>query len=102
MWIYRREIQCRIFAGSGLAKCMKGYRDLKIANNLLSFETMALSERNNTMILAQAVRRSEAKKEILKSANLRIKPDKQGKHIKTHKNFRSEKVNLPIQIRKAL
>jgi tetratricopeptide (TPR) repeat protein len=76
-----------IFAGVGLTKVMKSYRELKRANNLLTFEAMAISERNKSLIKLEAGRRAQARKEILQRGNLKIQPDKQGKHLIDHKNY---------------
>jgi hypothetical protein len=76
-----------IFAGVGLTKVMKSYRELKRANNLLTFEAMAISERNKSLIQLEAARRAQARKEILQCGNLKIQPDKQGKHLIDHKNY---------------
>ncbi len=66
---------------------MKVYRDLKKANNLLTFEAMSISETNKSLVKIEAARRAQARKEILKRGNLKIQPDKQGKHIIDHKNY---------------
>lgn len=76
-----------IFAGAGVAKCMSAYRNLKKANNLLTFETAALSERNKTLIISESKQRAQNRKDILQSSNLKIQWDKQGKHIESHRNF---------------
>jgi hypothetical protein len=76
-----------IFAGVGLTKAMKSYRELKRANNLLTFEAMAISKRNQSLIQLEAVRKSQARQAILRHSNLKIQPDKQGKHIIGHKNY---------------
>ncbi len=76
-----------IFASAGTTKAVKVFQDLKRANNLLTFEAMALSKRNKAHIAAEAVKRAEARKRILKSSNLKIQMDKQGKHIVGHKNY---------------
>ena len=75
-----------IFTGVGLTKAMAAYRDLKRANNLLTFETMALSKRNQEFLKAEATTRAQARKASLKS-NLTIKPDDQGKHLVGHRNY---------------
>ncbi len=76
-----------IFAGAGISKMTELSCKLKKANNLLTLEAMAISERNNTLIKLEAVSRAQARKEILKRANLTIEWDKQGKHILGHKNY---------------
>ncbi|MBS0619889.1 MAG: hypothetical protein JSS61_00310 [Verrucomicrobia bacterium] len=76
-----------IFSGVGLTKAMKAYRQLKKANNLLTFEAMAISERNRSIIRLEAIRRGQARREVLRHANLKIQWDKQGKHIVDHNNY---------------
>lgn len=78
-----------IFAGSGLLKCMKMYRDLRKANNLLTLDALALSEKNKKAITLKAFERSAQRKKLLQHANLKIEWDKQGKHIVGHKNFQT-------------
>ena len=76
-----------IFAGAGFTKIMKSYRELKRANNLLTFEAMAISERNKSIIKLVAAEKAQARKEILTHANLKIQSDKQGKHLVDHRNY---------------
>jgi hypothetical protein len=76
-----------IFAGVGVTKVMKSYRDLKRANNLMTFEAMAISERNKALIQLEAARRAQTRREVLQRGNLKIQPDKQGKHIAGHRNY---------------
>jgi hypothetical protein len=67
-----------IFAGKGLAKAMRVFRDLKRANNLMTYEAMAISKRNQALLKADAAKRVKTRKEILKTANLTVQADKQG------------------------
>lgn len=76
-----------ILAGAGLMKGMKIYRELKTANNMLTLEAMAISQRNAQMIKLEAVKRAQIRNEILNSGNLKIQWDKQGKHIQNHRNY---------------
>ena len=76
-----------IFAGVGLTKGMQLYRNLKRANNVLTFEAMRISETNRKLIPLEAIKKAEARQQGLKSNNLKILWDKQGKHIENHKNF---------------
>lgn len=76
-----------IFAGIGLTKAMNSYRQLKRANNILTFEAMALSERNKSILKIEALKKSQIRQELLQSANLQIQWDKQGKHIINHRNY---------------
>lgn len=80
-----------IFAGSSLAKGIKVYQDLKRANNLLTFEMMALSERNRAALKFEAARRVQARKTILEQANLEIHWGKQNKHIENHIHYEANK-----------
>lgn len=80
-----------IFAGAGITKVMKSYRELKRANNLLTFEAMSISERNKSLIKLEAAKRAQIRKEILEHGNLTIQFDKQGKHLVGHKNYISAK-----------
>ena len=61
-----------IFAGTSLVKGVKVYRELKRANNLLTLETLALSERHKAFIKAESARKTIARKTILQNANLKI------------------------------
>lgn len=76
-----------IFATMGATKAVKAFQDLKRANNLMTFEAQAISKRNKASIAAEATKRAETRKQILKSANLKIQMDKQGKHIIGHRNY---------------
>lgn len=76
-----------IFSGAALTKGVKTYRNLKRANNLLTFEMAALSERNRFYLKEQVELKKERRKQILKSANLTIQQDKQGKHLIGHPNY---------------
>jgi tetratricopeptide (TPR) repeat protein len=76
-----------IFAGSSLSKGIAYYKQLKRANNLLLYESMALNKEVKEIIKIEALKRADARKSILKSSNLKIQWDKQGKHIEGHRNF---------------
>lgn len=76
-----------LFAGVGLTKGMKLYRELKKANQLLTFEALATSERNRKVITLEAFRRAQARRSVLANGNLKIQWDKQGKHLEGHRNF---------------
>ncbi|MDR2540009.1 MAG: hypothetical protein LBC45_05425 [Chlamydiales bacterium] len=80
-----------IFAGVGLVKGMKVYRELKKANTLLTLEALATSEKNKILIALEAAKRAQTRKKILQHAKINIQWDKQGKHIQTHKNFQKNK-----------
>jgi tetratricopeptide (TPR) repeat protein len=80
-----------IFAGAGLVKGVKIYKDLKRANNLLTFETLALSQRHEAFIKVESARKLVARKDVLKNANLEVEFDKQTKHIFKNKNFQPGK-----------
>lgn len=85
-----------IFAGVGVTKGMKVYRDLKRANNLLTFEAMSLNNANKKLLELEAIKKAKARKEILKYSNLEIDFDKQGRHIKEYKNFDKYRSELTI------
>lgn len=78
-----------IFIAGGVAKGMKAFRELKRANDLLTFEAMAISERNRALIKLEAATRAQRRQDILKKGNLKIQQDKQGKHIVGHGNYQS-------------
>jgi tetratricopeptide (TPR) repeat protein len=74
-----------IFVGAGVAKGMRALRDLRKANNLLTFEIMALNDRNKAAILGQA-----AEMRALRStyfSKIEIEMGKQAKHLPGRKNF---------------
>ncbi|MFI5334354.1 MAG: polymorphic toxin type 50 domain-containing protein, partial [Chlamydiales bacterium] len=83
-----------IFGSLGITKAVKAYQALKRANNLLIFEALAMSERNRATIAVEATKRAAARQQVLKSANLKIQIDKQGKHIVGHKNYKADKSQL--------
>ena len=80
-----------IFAGVGLTKGMKLYRELKKANTILTFEALVTSEKNKTLIALESAKRAQTRKSVLTNANLKIQWDKQGKHIQAHKNFQTNR-----------
>ncbi|NNM43502.1 MAG: hypothetical protein HKM07_04090 [Chlamydiae bacterium] len=73
-----------IFGGGAAIKGIKAFRDLKRANNLLNFESMALSQRNKALMISRA---KETRKLVLEKANFNIKWGNQGKHIIGHNSF---------------
>lgn len=84
-----------VFASAGVASGVKVYKNLKKANDLLTFEAMALSKANKVAIEIEAAKKAHLRKEMLTSTNLKIQWDKQGKHIPGHKNYNS-KMNKSI------
>lgn len=86
-----------IFAGSTLAKGIKAYRELKKANNLLTFEAMAISERNKSLIKLEALKKAQIRKDLFQNANLKIQWDKQGKHVQGHKNFQLSRMRSILE-----
>ncbi len=76
-----------IFLGGTLVKGVQAVRALKQANNILTFEAMAASEKNASLIKLEAARRAQARTETLQHANLKVQWDKQGKHLEGHRNF---------------
>lgn len=80
-----------LFAGAGLVKCMKEYRDLKRANALLTLEACAISEPNAAKILQESQKRWELREQVCKNGTLKIEWDKQGKHIEGHRNYQEDR-----------
>lgn len=76
-----------LFSGAGVLKCMKSYRDLQRANNLLTLQACTASEANAAAIMQEATKRWQLREAVCKNANLKIQADKQGKHIAGHKNY---------------
>lgn len=76
-----------IFAGAGITKVMKAYRELKMADRMLTFEAMAKSETNKSLLKLEAAARAKTRKEVLQHGNLKVLPDRQGKHLVNHKNY---------------
>ena len=79
-----------IFSGAAFLKGVKAYRNLKRANNLLTFEMAAASERNRLCLKELVQVKKERRRQILKSSNLTIQPGKQGKHLIGHTHYRPE------------
>jgi len=71
-------------------KALNSYRNLKKANEILTLEKMALKQ-NKEIIVARTSEYAKARKSVLQNANLKINWDKQGKHIKDHRNFECKK-----------
>jgi len=69
-----------IYAGGGAIKFLKGYKNLHAANRLLASEMRLLQAGEMTLLRSISTTRQR----ILKSANLEIQWDKQGKHIEGH------------------
>lgn len=80
-----------IFASAGVIKGMQFFRQLKRANSLLNLQAAALSERNRSLIVAEAAKRAKARQEVFRSANLKIQWGKQGKHVEGHNSYTSLK-----------
>ena len=80
-----------IFGGAGAVKGVKAFRDLKRANSLLNFETIALGQRNKALVISKA---KETRKLVLKKANLQVKSRKQENHIRGSKYFIEGKSEL--------
>jgi hypothetical protein len=76
-----------IFATAGCTKGMQCYRRLREANNLLTLEAMAISERNRKVIKYAAEQKAEVRQALLQCDNLKVQWDKQGKHIVGHRNY---------------
>lgn len=76
-----------IFIGSGSVKAIQLYRNLRRANALMTLETVAVSPKLAQEVLEQAVKQEKIREEILKSGNLKIRWDRQGKHIPSKHNY---------------
>ncbi len=74
-----------IFAGVGVAKGMKLYRNLKKANNMLTFEALA-SSHNTQQVLEEAGKRWALREEVLRNGKLKINWNKQNKHVSSKMN----------------
>ena len=88
-----------IFAGIGITKGIKAYRELKRANSLLNFDAMTMSAKNRLWMKEEATRRAVTRKEVFKNATMHLEVSKQGKHIPGHINFDPKK-NRSIFIHK--
>lgn len=80
-----------VFSGAGLSKATTLYNRLKRMNNLLVFESMVLKKESKRFIKLEALKKAEARKKVLKSSNLNIEWDKQGKHLVHHRNYEKTK-----------
>ncbi len=76
-----------IFIGSGSIKILQAYRNLKRANALMNLESIANSQSLAKEITTLSATEWSKRKEVFQNGNLKIQWDKQGKHIKGHKNF---------------
>jgi tetratricopeptide (TPR) repeat protein len=78
-----------IFLTRGSATMVKRYRDLKRANQVMTLEALA-SQTEGRHVLREATEYSIRRGQTLKSANLKIQWDKQGKHLEGHRNYDPE------------
>ena len=88
-----------IFIGVGSVKAITLYRNLRKANALMTLETVAASPQLAKEVLELSVKEEVCRNKLLKSGNIKIQWDKQGKHIKGHKNY-IPKENRSILIHK--
>ena len=70
-----------LMKGSG-----KLYRQLKTANQSMTLQALASSTETQG-IVKEAIKYHVHQQQVLKNANLKIQWDKQGKHLKNHKNY---------------
>ena len=78
-----------VFACVGAKKGVQLYQNLRRANNMLTLEAMKISTENQRILRLESIKRAKIRSEILKTSNLKISWDKQGKHIIGHRNFNS-------------
>lgn len=83
-----------IYAGAGIAKGIKTFRELKRANHMLSFELASLNKENRAMIAFESAKHAENRKQVLQSSNLQIEWAKQERHVRGCKNFNPKKSEL--------
>lgn len=76
-----------IFIASGSVKAIQLYRNLRRANALMTLETASISPKLTQEVLEQAVKQEKIREAILKSGNLKIRWDRQGKHIPGKHNY---------------
>jgi tetratricopeptide (TPR) repeat protein len=76
-----------IFIASGSVKAIQLYRNLRKANALMTLETASISPKLAQEVLEKAVKQKKIREAILKSGNLKIRWDRQGKHIPGKHNY---------------
>jgi tetratricopeptide (TPR) repeat protein len=86
-----------IFATRGSATAVKAYRDLKKANQLLFLEKLSISTEQSASIFEKIAQRELLRKQNAGLINLKIHADKQGKHIRGHKNFPIDGTNSILE-----
>lgn len=80
-----------VFMSSGSAKAIQIYRNLRKANAVMTLETASISPKLVQEITEQSVKKKNIRDLILKSNNLKIQWDKQGKHIPGRHNYQPGK-----------
>ncbi|MFZ4100269.1 MAG: polymorphic toxin type 50 domain-containing protein, partial [Chlamydiia bacterium] len=78
-----------IFAGAACLRGVKAYRELKQANAILTLETVAGGKGAQRAALIASQERYAARRRLY-IEQLRLEPDKQGKHIVGHKYYVSD------------
>ncbi len=78
-----------IFLAQGSVKIIRGYRELKRANQTMTLEALT-NPKERQKILQEATSYWAHREQTLKSSNLKIQWDKQGKHLEGHKNYTLE------------
>jgi hypothetical protein len=76
-----------IFIASGSVKAIQLYRNLRKANAVMTLETASISPKLAQEVLEQAINQEKIRETILKSGNLKIRWDRQGKHIPGKHNY---------------
>lgn len=76
-----------IYIASGSVKAIQLSRNLRRANALMTLETASISPKLAQEVLEQAVKQEKVRETILKSGNLKIRWDRQGKHIPGKHNY---------------
>lgn len=83
-----------IFIASGSVKAIQIYRNLRRANALMTLETASISPKLAQEVLAQAAKEEVIRNNFLKGGNLKIRWDRQGKHIPGKHNYDPKKSTL--------
>lgn len=78
-----------IFMGCGLIEASQAFRDLRRANALMSFETLARSSRLKQEMEELSAVQSTVRKRLLESDHIQIQWQRQGLYVKEDKRFSS-------------
>jgi len=80
-----------IFIGSGSVKAIHYYRNLRRANAIMTLETAAISPKLAQEVLELAAKEEALRYASIRSGNLKIHWDRQGKHIPGRHNYQPGK-----------